>query len=195
MKIIITLLFLFFIFTWLGALALLAGYIPIEVLPSFFAKIELPKNFALLGEAMGVLDGLFSSIAILLGLVAILLQGKELKNSTQAQTEQARELKISTQAQAEQAKALTKQISKQEEFNKLAAYSARLKFLTAEINYLDTKVNEMEIDANKQKAAGKDEDANKTWTILRNTRAKQQRYREQAEQTDKLIQEILGAYI
>lgn len=178
MRIYITLVFAAFLLVWLVTIALFAGAIPYEWLPEFLTKLELPSTFALLGEAMGTLDGLFSSIAIVLGLIAILFQG--------------RELKASTDAQALQAEALRKQIEQQKESNCLNAYSVRLNYLTAEIEHMEKKIPEMVEQANSQKQNGETQKTAELWEIIRRTREKQQRYRKQAEDIDARIQQLLG---
>lgn len=175
MRVYIALVFLAFLVLWLAAIALLGGVIPSSWLPESLSKLEQPGNFAHLGEAMGTLDSLFSSIAIVLGLIAILFQG--------------RELKASTDAQALQAAALTQQIVQQEESNRLGAYSVRLNFLTAEIKHMENKIAEMVEQANSKKKNG--EDSTELWQIIKNTRSKQQRYRQQAEEIDTRIQQLL----
>lgn len=178
MRIYITLVFAAFLLVWLVSIALFAGAIPYEWLPEFLTKLELPSNFAHLGEAMGTLDGLFSSIAIVLGLIAILFQG--------------RELKASTDAQALQAQALRQQIAQQEASNLLGAYSVRLSYLTAEIEHMEKKIPEMVERADNQKQNGETQKAAELWEIIKRTREKQQRYRKQAEDIDTRIQQLLG---
>ncbi|HZJ95824.1 MAG TPA: hypothetical protein VFD11_09780 [Thiopseudomonas sp.] len=178
MRIYITLVFAAFLLVWLVSIALFAGAIPYEWLPEFLTELELPSNFAHLGEAMGTLDGLFSSIAIVLGLIAILFQG--------------RELKASTDAQALQAQALRQQIAQQEASNLLGAYSVRLSYLTAEIEHMEKKIPEMVERADNQKQNGETQKAAELWEIIKRTREKQQRYRKQAEDIDARIQQLLG---
>lgn len=165
--------FLLFLALWLAALALFAGILPQEWLP----ELKRPDSFALLGEAMGSLDGLFSSIAIVLGMIAILFQGRELKASTDAQTLQAQ--------------ALALQITQQNSANQLAAYSARLNYLASEINYMESKITEMVERANNHKQKGETQKCEDLWDIIRNTREKQGRYRKQADTIDNSIQNLL----
>lgn len=178
MRVYISLVFITFLVLWLAAIALFGGAIPNEWLPSFLLRLEQPSNFAHLGEAMGTLDGLFSSIAIVLGLIAILFQG--------------RELKASTDAQALQASALTQQIAQQEASNRLGAYSVRLSYLTAEIEHMEKKIPEMVGQANNQKQNGETQETSDLWKIIRSTRNKIERYRKQAEDIDARIQQLLG---
>ena len=55
--------------------------------------LSLPKTTSEFGDSVGILNGLFSAFAVVLALVAVLLQGRELKASTKAQNEQADALK------------------------------------------------------------------------------------------------------
>ena len=107
-----------------GIYCIIAGAIPYEWLPEFLTKLELPSNFAHLGEAMGTLDGLFSSIAIVLGLIAILFQGRELKH---------RQMRKFTGA------SFTPTNSTAGSINLLGAYSVRLSYLTAEIEHMERR--------------------------------------------------------
>jgi len=70
-----------FLGLWLFFIAYLAGYIPTYFFPQNFSNLTLPATTTQLGDSLSILDGIFTSIAILLGLIAILLQGKELKES------------------------------------------------------------------------------------------------------------------
>lgn len=178
MKFYVFLVFLAFLSLWILSLALFSGMIPTSWLPESLTTLELPTSFALLGESMTTLDGLFSSIAIVLGLIAILFQGTELKASTDAQRLQS--------------EALTKQIAQQEESNRLGAYSARLQFLSAEVEHLEVKINDMVNRTQGHKENGEDQKTTELWNIIKATRKKQQRYREQAENIDRQIQQYFN---
>lgn len=177
MKLYVTLVFALFVALWLAAIAMFSGIIPTDWLPDSLATLKVSNSFEGIGNAMATLDGLFSSIAILLGLVAILLQGRELKASTQAQTEQS--------------EALSLQISQQEASNKLGAYSTRLQFLSAEIEHLEHRVPTMLKKAENHKSKGESDKAKETWKLISNTRQKIERYRKDAEKIDEKIQAIL----
>lgn len=139
----------------------------------------MPASAQALGDSLAILDGLFTSIAIVLGLVAILFQGKELKASTEAQTLQA--------------EALSKQITQQEASNKLGAYSARLQFLSSEIEHMENRVPDMVLKAESLKQSNKSDDASEQWKLIKNTRAKIERFRKQANEIDTHIQTLLEA--
>lgn len=44
-------------------------------------ELTLPKSWNELGDALGVLNGLFNSVAILLGLIALYVQGRQINES------------------------------------------------------------------------------------------------------------------
>lgn len=178
MKFYVTLVFIVFVALWLVAIALFAGMIPVDWLPDSLAKLGTSSSFEGLGDAMATLDGLFSSIAILLGLVAILLQGRELQASTQAQTEQS--------------EALSRQILQQEDSNRLGAYSARLQFLSAEIEHLESRIPGMIEKANGYKQTQEQDKADELWDIIKNTRGKIERYRKEAGHIDEKIKSLLS---
>lgn len=177
MRLYIFLIFFIFILLWLISIALFSGLITSEWLPEALLNLKLPSNFDELGGAMSTLDGLFSSIAIILGLIAILLQG--------------RELKASTEAQALQAKALTQQIEQQEAANLLGAYSARLTYLSAEIEMMENNIKNMVDQVQSPNLSWSDEKIKEKWEIIKNTRSKQQRYRQETIDIDSRVQELL----
>ncbi len=109
--------------TWGAVLLVATGLAP---LPTFLEGMELPTTLAGLGDALAITDGIFTTMAITLGLIAILLQG--------------RELKASTDANAEQAKALWLQMKQTQEANRLNAMTARLQFLTSDNERLERQV-------------------------------------------------------
>lgn len=173
----VALVFIVFFVLWLLSIALFSGLIPADWLPNEISQLALPSSVDGLGDAMATLDGLFSAIAIVLGLVAILFQG--------------RELKASTDAQAQQADALIKQIAQQQTSNQLGVYTARLQFLTSEMNYLETKISSMLDKVADLEQKGDKEKLSNHWNIIKSTRAKQGRFREQAVEIDQRIQALL----
>lgn len=59
---------------WLVSVAVLLGVYRPDWFPPQFLKLELPTNTADFGQSFSVLDGLLSSLALVLGLAAILIQ-------------------------------------------------------------------------------------------------------------------------
>lgn len=120
-------------------------YIGVIEIP--FLTLKLPNSTAELGDSMGLLNGLFSSITVVLALIAIIYQNKELRDSTKAQDEQAIALN-------EQALALNKQLLQQQKYseiqlekqqisNKIIALAARQKFIISEANRLSKTIIEL----------------------------------------------------
>jgi hypothetical protein len=177
MKLYVAIVFFIFVLLWIISIALFSGMLAPAWLPEALLKLTVSSSFEGLGNAMATLDGLFSSIAIVLGLVAILFQGKELKASTDAQTLQA--------------EALTKQLAQQEESNRLGAFSARLQFLSAEIEHMENKIADMVDRANALTEKGDTQKAAELWEIIKPTRDKQKRYRAQASDIDEQIKKLL----
>lgn len=159
-----------FVCLWVTFNAYLLDFFPKEYLPRVFAKITLPNNAATLGDSAAVLESLFSSIALALSLIAIFLQGKELKTAAEAQTDQA----IS----------LSKQLKQQENSNKIVAYSARLQYLLSESDRLDLKINELvsQIDRISDK-----QEKEEIWRLIKNLRNKEVNLRKEAGSIDELI--------
>ena len=165
-----------FLGLWLFSIAYLTGYIPTNFLPQNFSNLALPTTTSQLGDSLSILDGIFTSIAILLGLVAILLQGKELKESTRAQTLQA--------------KSLEKQIIQQKESNQLGAYTVRLTYLVAEADRLENQITSL-LKITKDK--NKDSKAiSEAWKIIKNSRNLQLKGVEEIKDIDNKIKVLLG---
>lgn len=175
MRTIVFLTFFTFLLLWVGLAAFLTGYVPAEYLPENLRHLALPESTTDLGDSLAILDGVFTSIAIILGLIAILLQGKELKESTKAQTEQAHSLSI--------------QINQQNSSNILGAYAARLQFLLTEVERLEEQIDKLVTQAN---AEENNEKKNK-WQIIKNSRNLQKKYRDQAKEIDSKIQDLLNS--
>ncbi len=166
-----------FIGFWLTLIAFLTGLLSLNWLPTSIHQLGLPTTTEALGNSLTILDGLFTSIAIVLGLIAILFQGKELKASTEAQTLQA--------------KALSEQIKQQEASNHLGAYSARLQYLSAEIEHMENKISKMVLQADTFKQNNQPKKADEQWQLITNTRSKIERFRNQATHIDQQIKELL----
>jgi len=176
MRTIVFFTFLIFLLLWLGLVAFLTGYIPTEHIPENFRHLTLPKSTTDLGDSLAILDGIFTSIAIILGLIAILLQGKELKESTKAQTEQAHSLSI--------------QIDQQNASNILGAYGARLQFLLTEVERLEGQIDKLVNETSEEKDQEK---KSEKWEIIKNSRSMQINYRKQAKEIDEKIKGLLSS--
>ncbi len=172
----ITLIFLAaLVFMWLLLAAYFAGVYQPGWLPHAIRALKLPTTTADLGQSFAVLDGLLSSVAIVLGLIAILLQGRELKMSTAAQTVQAA--------------AIAKQIEQQSHSNQLGAFAARLQFLLTEADRLESQISDLRDQVENERDVTAKENK---WNIIKNSRALQVDYRKQAKDIDKTIQQLLG---
>ena len=90
---------------------------------------------------------------------------------------QGRELKASTAAQTEQAVALTEQIKQQQESNRVGAYTACLQFLLSGADRIDLKITQLVVEvetiSDLQKKAEK-------WDLIKNLRNKELKYRDEA---------------
>lgn len=113
-------------------------YIGVIEIP--FLTLKLPNSTAELGDSMGLLNGLFSSITVVLALIAIIYQNKELRDSTKAQDEQA--LALNKQL-LQQQKYSEIQLEKQQISNKIIALAARQKFIISEANRLSETIIEL----------------------------------------------------
>ena len=101
---------------------------------------------------------------------------------------QGRELKASTAAQTEQAVALTEQIKQQQESNRVGAYTARLQFLLSGADRIDLKITQLVVEvetiSDLQKKAEK-------WDLIKNLRNKELKYRDEAMGTNETIKSQL----
>lgn len=149
---------------------------------SNFFSLEYPGSTSDLGESLGLLNGLLSSIAIVLALLAVLIQSKELKDSTKAQNEQVESLNKQlehqqsiTGAQLKQAEAITKQLEQQQISNRIVGLSARQRYLLSEMSRMDTIIS--------SDTAGD--------TLVDNCKRKKSRLQDEAQGIDKEIQDVL----
>ena len=108
-----------------------------------YIALELPKTMAELGDSVGLLNGILSSAAVVLALVAVLLQGKELKKSTEAQNEQASALKNQIDGQQQALNALTNQLKEQQKANQITALQAQQNYHLAELSRMDKVLDSM----------------------------------------------------
>ena len=164
-----------FMTIWAIFNAFLLGYVPVEFVPQKLTSLKSPESIASLGDSAAIIDSLFSSLALALGIIAVLMQGRELRASTNAQTEQA--------------VALSDQIKQQQESNRLGAYTARLQFLLTASDRMDYKITSLVNEANSN--SDPLEKAEK-WKLIKNLRNKEVSYRNEAEGIDDAIKSLLN---
>ena len=161
---------------WLLAILFFLNLLPAEWFSAEITQLKKPTSVNDLGESMGIIDGLFSSLAVFLALVAVIFQGRELKDSTAAQNEQAEALTDqvrrqddslqlqakqtealleqikkqdqSLQLQAKQTEALLEQLKKQDESNLLSLYYTRIKVLNEDKDSTDYLIKRLEQERN-----------------------------------------------
>lgn len=148
-----------------------------------FSSLTYPTSTSDLGESLGLLNGLLSSIAIVLALLAVLIQSKELKDSTRAQNEQAESLdkqleqqQSITEAQLKQAEAIAKQLEQQQISNRIVGLSARQRFLLSEMARMDSIIS--------SKSASE--------ALIENCKKKKSRLQGEAEGIDVEIEGVLA---
>ncbi len=157
---------------WVAAVLIFYGILPLPV--GWEIGLSFPETTSEAGDSLVAVEGIFSSVAVVLALIAVLLQGRELKASTFAQREQAAALQV--------------QSSQQIDAIKMQAHSVRLQFLLSEVerlgNIADKTRNEIEeCDDTKEKR--------KKWDLVKNSRHKQNRYREECEQATVAMEHFL----
>ena len=151
--------------SWFGFALILSGFLKIDGISSLFPSVQFPETTSEVGASLNILQGLFSSLAIVFALVAVFIQGKELKESTDAQREQAR--------------ALSSQIEMQAEVIQMNAYSTHLQFLVAEIDRLEDQIQRLVTEA---EVCDDQEKSNEKWKIIKNSRKLHGKYREEAKE-------------
>jgi hypothetical protein len=151
---------LLFLGLWGFSLAVFSGSTLTESFNQFFPTLKLPDSTATLGDSLGVFDGLLSSVAVLLALLAVVLQGRALQ---QQNLQHERALKVS-------------------------AISTKLQFLNAEVVRLGVQADSLEIQIERLQDGEKKTDLFK---ILRNSRNKQIRLREESEQANDQLTALL----
>src|SRR5699024_716021 len=125
--------------------SILLGFI---TLPNFV--LTLPSTTVELGSSFGVLNGLFSSLAVILALVAVFIQGRELQYSTQAQRDQVEELKHQVENQRSTTEAIIRQLEQQHKTNSIHLLHAEHQFHSSEIARMDTILDKIEGDFSKK---------------------------------------------
>ena len=147
--------FTIFILIWLIFTTFLLGFFPADALPGAIKTVALPLNTAELGSSYGVINGIFLSFAVVLGIVAIIVQGKALQASIRSQNEQTA--------------ALTFQISQQNHANRLSALTAQLKYYQTESDRLDEQYEKLTAKLEHAKSVKNDISIKETQPIIKDT--------------------------
>lgn len=121
---------------WLFISVYLVGYLNVEWIPDPIKKLDLPVNTAELGDSLGLLNGLLSGLTVIFALIAVLIQGKELRKTSKAQQLQAT--------------VLLEQLRQQDDSNYLSVLSVRLQFLLSEISRMDLVLNDIQGEMEKR---------------------------------------------
>lgn len=166
---------------WIVSVAHLTGYMDVA-----FIGLDLPASTAELGDSMGMLNGLFSSLAVILALVTVLFQSKELRDSTRAQNEQARALgeqllhqRQMAMSQLKQSSAIASQLEQQQISNRIVGLASRQKFLLSEMSRMDMILKDIYGDRTKEE-------------LFNNCNAKKKKYQKEAQEIDVQIKSILN---
>jgi hypothetical protein len=113
--------------------------------------LSLPKTTSEFGDSVGILNGLFSAFAVVLALVAVLLQGRELKASTKAQNEQADALKAQLENQEKvndeqlrRSHTMVEQLQQQQIANRAIILQAQQQYHSAEIVRMDAILEKLD---------------------------------------------------
>jgi hypothetical protein len=139
-----------------GAWALLS-YVLLGGIDASWLKLSLPKSTSEFGDSIGILNGLFSALAVVLALIAVLLQGKELKESTKAQNEQTDALKTQlghqerlNNEQLKRSQTMMEQLEQQQMATRALILQAKQQYHSSEIARMDAILDK--IDGNHDKS-------------------------------------------
>jgi len=157
---------------WIAAVLFFYGILPFP--SEAWNSLAFPRTTSEAGDSLVVVEGLFSSLAVVLALVAVLLQGRDLKASALAQKDQAVALEV--------------QSSQQVDAIKMQAHSVRLQFLLSEVERLGETADRAHKEIQDCRDPG--EISNK-WDLVKNSRSKQKRYREECERAKIAMEEFL----
>ncbi|WP_138774436.1 hypothetical protein [Desulfohalovibrio reitneri] len=149
----------------------------------YISELSLPESTSELGDSIAIIDGLFSSLAIVLGLVAVLIQGKELKESTKAQIDQYTALK--------------EQKEQQDKANLLNAYTAQITFLKFEMGRLEDTIQSEktkldELNKNKEKNC---DQIKRSWDLIKNSNNLKQRHLNKYKLINEEIEKLLSTLL
>ena len=138
--------------SWLALSVVLLGWVSVETF-----TLTLPNSTAEFGDSIGMLNGLFSSFAVLLALVAVVLQGRELRASTDAQNKQAEALRkqLDTQKkineqQLVRSQTMIDQLRQQQLANEVVVLQAQQQYHASEIARMDAILDK--IGGNREKS-------------------------------------------
>lgn len=137
---------------WLLLSYVLLGHVDVPWL-----ELSLPQSTSEFGDSISILNGLFSAFAVVLALVAVLLQGKELKESTKAQNEQADALKAQlahqeqvNNEQLKRSQTMLEQLQQQQLATRAVVLQAEQQYHSAEVTRMDGILEK--IDGNHEKS-------------------------------------------
>ena len=146
MKILIILISLTLFTSWL-----LLSYFLLGHMDASWLQVKLPESTAELGDSLGILNGLFSALAVVLALVAVLLQGRELRASTKAQNEQAEALKAQlihqekiNEEQLRRSQTMIEQLRQQQIATQVITLQAQQNYHATEIARMEAVLEKLE---------------------------------------------------
>lgn len=172
MRIFIAMITVMIMACWVGLFAILLGWIELEWL-----VLRLPGSMAEFSDATGVLNGLFSSFAVLLALVAVLLQGRELKEATMAQYEQAASLNAQLECQQSVTDAIIEQLKEQQKSNAILLFQVRQQYHLAEVERMDGILDKIKNE-------------NRSDNLFQNCVDKKSRHKKQLDVIQRIMEEL-----
>ncbi|MDQ6962581.1 MAG: hypothetical protein Q9M28_08650 [Mariprofundaceae bacterium] len=147
MRLLIAIIALFVIGIWVFLAYFLMGEINIPHI-----SLALPKSTESFSNSTTFLTGLLSSFSVILGLIAVLLQGKELKESTSAQRAQATALEKQSESQQkvlasqlDRSEAMVKQLEQQATANRILILQAKQQYDSSEVSRMDSILNQLKV--------------------------------------------------
>ena len=156
MKSAIFLIFSIFVIIWLSFTGVILGIIPTEFLADTLKPLAVPTTTAELGSSYAIINGLFLSCAVALGLVAVFAQGQALQKFLKKQNEETA--------------ALTFQIAQQNDASKLSALTAQLNYYQVESERIDLRINDLLMNQEIAKREKNDLKEREYWPLIKKAR-------------------------
>ena len=177
---------------WVVTLIYLSGAIPKIYLPAVVAKFDLPRTTSDLGQSFSTVESLLSTLSVTLALVAVIFQGKSIKDSTDAQKQQAEELVKQLRTQERQAEAMIKQFEAQRDLTIISAHSTTLQYLASSLEWNEIIIGRLK----EERSVAKNEDTRqKKNEVIESMSRSSQRIRDRMKNTDSEMSSLLNKII
>ena len=161
---------IFLLSFWIISFLFFSGIIPNNFIPSY----TLPRNTSELGDSFNILQSFFSTISVALALIAVLFQGKEIRESSEAEREKT--------------SALLNQFENQKILTLISAYSTLMQSKTSRLERNENFIGEIKKEASE--AQSEDLIAEK-WSKIKSINERQKLIKNEITDYEKKIESLL----